>query len=179
MVGRLLTIALLLGKESSFYATLNNGRITLIAKKLIILLIFPVIGTTTATRFQGLSIYNGLVETALRLLTPTDDSFDENLMQNRAKLEALKEEKRLNYDPDSSSYFDVIPEFQEYLKLDQEFTLRGHCFQDFRAISRKNDDGSVTVTINLHDGGLLCGEAFIVVTNSQYFVKEILFGYAY
>ena len=62
--------------------------------------------------------------------------------------------------------------------LDSSLNFMGSCFKDIKAISEINgDNGQVEVKINLQDSeSLLCTEAMIIATDSQYFVKDILIG---
>ena len=48
-----------------------------------------------------------------------------------------------------NAFFKIFPKFVGNLALDQPLQVEGSCFQDVVAIANKNEDGSVTVTINL------------------------------
>ena len=129
--------------------------------------IFVAAAATGGGNNQGTSILLGVLDLSLRLLTPTTDT-DDNVETRR----------NFKYNPDASSLFDVFPEYQSALPLQAApLKLNGTCFKDITVFASDNSDGSVLVKINLDQSdSLLCTEAMIVATDSQYFVKNFLIG---
>ena len=87
----------------------------------------------------------------------------------------FKSLKNLKYDPDSSSYFDLLPTYQGILGLDETLQTKGSCFQDITVVAELQDNGEVKVIFDLQDSqSLFCAEAIIIATDSEFFVKDFL-----
>jgi hypothetical protein len=48
-----------------------------------------------------------------------------------------------------NNFFKIFPKFVGALELGKTFQIEDSCFRDSSAVANKNDDGTVTVTINL------------------------------
>lgn len=83
------------------------------------------------------------------------------------------------YDPDASSYFDVFPDYMGKLSMNSplELTGKGFCFQEISLSTRMLEDDRLEVHVHLANAdSLLCTEAIIFATDSQFFVKDFLLG---
>ena len=96
-----------------------------------------------------------------------------SLVYERFQILRMPDQK---YNPDASSYFDVFPEFIGAVNQDSNLNFIGSCWQDITATSGLNGD-KMEIKIDLHNSNsLLCTEAMIIATDSQYFVKDFLIG---
>ena len=117
--------------------------------------------------YQGQDILQGLTEVGLRLMSSTELDFQRNFKSLTTR--------NLRYDPDVSSYFDLLPTYEGALNLDQTFKMSGACFQDISVHMWKQGNGEVKVIFDLQESqSLLCTEALIIATDTQYFVKDFL-----
>ena len=74
------------------------------------------------------------------------------------------------------TYFDIFPEYVGAVNLNSVLNFIGSCWQDITAKSQMNGD-KMEIAIDLHNSNsLLCTEAIIIATDSQYFVKDFLIG---
>ena len=83
--------------------------------------------------------------------------------------------KKSRYDPDASKYFDLLPTYEGTLALNESVKMAGSCFKDISTTAELLENGEVEVTFDQQDSeSLFCGEAFIIATDTQFFVKEWL-----
>ena len=118
--------------------------------------------------FQGNQILEGFKKVALHLLTPNGENV-EITEKKFHKFQALR------YDPDASSYFDVFPEYVATLEDGMEHNFEGACFKKISIDFQKLEDQSVEIVVNLDEAeSLLCREAMIFATDTQFFVEDYL-----
>ena len=115
--------------------------------------------------FQGQDILDGFAQIALRMMSTSESDFQRN----------SKSLRKLKYDPDASNYFDLLPTYEGTLVLDGSLNIIGSCFKQITATAEILENGQVEVTFDLQESeSLFCGEAIIVATDTEFFVKEWL-----
>ena len=97
-------------------------------------------------------------------MTPNGQDFEKTL----ANFEKLR------YNPDQSSYFDLIPQYMGNVEYDALLLENvGNCFKKMTMTRQELENGQLELNINLQDSeSLTCAEAMIIATDSQFFVKE-------
>ena len=119
----------------------------------------------TSQGFQGQDILDGFATVALRMMSTSESDFQRNSISLR----------KLRYDPDASNYFDLLPTYEGTLALDGSLDVVGSCFKQIKASAEILENGQVEVTFDLQESeSLFCGEAIIVATDTEFFVKEWL-----
>ena len=112
----------------------------------------------------------GLVEVALRLITPEGSTLE----ATQQKLSVAKE--GLKYDPDASDYFDFLPAYVGAAVPRTSFQFSGSCFQDIKVTGHEMHSSAcdyANVTIDLQNPvSTFCFEGLIVATDTQYFFHE-------
>lgn len=157
------------------------------SKLFVLILVTAIVGTTCGHETRtGQAVLQGFIDTFVYLVTPQTEgdglSHDQRLAKTYEKLNLLKDNhiksyQTGRYDPDANSYFNILPRYETALTLETTYKVDGACFKDFSIMAHKEEDGSVTVSIDLADSeSLLCTESIIVSVDADTAIKEYFIG---